>query len=181
MCDKQVFVFHEEGFNTLRLRQKGHHFADDLFKRIFLNENVWISIKISLRFVPKGPINNIPALVLIMAWNRPGHKPLSEPMMVSLLTHICVTQPQWLNYLGRPFQSWEIIGSVHIIFCFLKWIQQELLSFQSDEVNASEDNLQQELLRHHREYIQKSQQYDELYDKHSRISQVKKFWDKLAC
>ena len=37
------------------------------FKCIFLNENIWISIKISLKFVPKGPINNIPALVQIMA------------------------------------------------------------------------------------------------------------------
>ena len=53
-----------------------------------------ISIKISLKFVPNGPINNIPALVQIMAWRRPGDKPLSEPMMVSLLTHICVTRPQ---------------------------------------------------------------------------------------
>ena len=52
---------------------------------------------ISLKFVPKGPINNNPALVQIMAWRRSGDKPLSEPMMVSLLTHICVTRPQWVN------------------------------------------------------------------------------------
>ena len=44
-----------------------------------------------------GPINNIPALVQIMAWHRSGDKPLSEPMMVSLLMHICVTQPQWVK------------------------------------------------------------------------------------
>ena len=81
-------------FNTLRPRQNGRHFPDDIFKCIFLNENVRISIKISLKFVPKGPINNIPALVQIMAWRRPGDKPLSEPMMVSLLTHICVNRPQ---------------------------------------------------------------------------------------
>ena len=83
--------------NTLRLRQHGRHLADDTFKRISLNENVIISIKISLKFVPMGPINNIPALVQIMAWRRPGHKPLSKAMMVSLLTHICVTRPQWVN------------------------------------------------------------------------------------
>ena len=71
-------------FNTLRPRQNGRHFADDIFKCIFLNENVWISIKISLKFVPKGPINNIPALVQIMAWRRTGDKPLSEPMMTQL-------------------------------------------------------------------------------------------------
>ena len=50
-----------------------------------------------LKFVPKGLIDNIPTLVQIMAWRRPGDKPLSEPMLVSLPTHICVTQPQWVN------------------------------------------------------------------------------------
>ena len=85
----------------MRPRQNGRHFADDIFKWIFLNENVRISIKISLKFVPKGQINNIPALVQIMAWHRSGGKPLSEPMMVSLLTHICVTRPQWVNNLTK--------------------------------------------------------------------------------
>ena len=66
---------------------------------IFVNENVRISIEFSVKFVPKGPINNIPALVQIIAWRRPGDKSLSEPVMVSLLTHICVTRPQWVNYL----------------------------------------------------------------------------------
>ena len=83
--------------NTLRPRQNGRHFADSIFKCIVLNENVWIPIKISLKFVPKGPSNNIPALVQIMAWRRPGDKPLSEPMVVRSLTHICVTRPQWVN------------------------------------------------------------------------------------
>ena len=81
-------------FNTLWPRQKGRYFLDDILKCIFLNENVWISITISLKFVHKGPFNNIPALVQIMAWRRPGDKPLSEPMMVSLLAHIYVTRPQ---------------------------------------------------------------------------------------
>ena len=44
-------------------RQNGQHFADDIFKYIFLNVNVWIPIEISLKLVPKGPINYIPALV----------------------------------------------------------------------------------------------------------------------
>ena len=81
--------------STLRPRQNGRHFADDLFKCIFLNENVWISIKISPKFLTRGLITNIPALVLIMAWRRTGDTPLSEQMVVSLLTHICVTRPQW--------------------------------------------------------------------------------------
>ena len=54
-------------------------------------------IKISLNFIPKGPINNIHTLVQIMTWHRPDNKLLSEPMVVSLLSHIYVTQPQWVN------------------------------------------------------------------------------------
>ena len=68
-------------FNSFRPRQNGGRFADDVFKCIFLNENVWIPIKISLMFVPKGQINNVTALVQIMAWRRTGDKPLSELMM----------------------------------------------------------------------------------------------------
>ena len=85
--------------NTLRPRPNGRRFADDIFKRIFFNENVWIPIQSSLKFVPKGPINNIPALDRIMAWCRPGDKPLSEPMMARLPTHICVTRLQWVKQL----------------------------------------------------------------------------------
>ena len=84
-------------FNLLRLRRNGRYNADDIFKCIFLKENVWIPNMISLTFVPKGPINNIPSLVQIMAWRWPGDKPLSEPMMVRLPTHICVTWPQWVK------------------------------------------------------------------------------------
>ena len=52
--------------------QNGYHFPDDILKCIFWNENVWISIKISLKFVPEGPINNVSALVQIMAGHRLG-------------------------------------------------------------------------------------------------------------
>ena len=85
-----------ELLNTLRLRQNGRHFAD-VYKCTSLNENVQISITISWKFVPQGQINNIPALVQIKAWRRPGNKPLSGPMLVSLLTHICITWPHWIN------------------------------------------------------------------------------------
>ena len=50
-------------FNTLRPRPNGRHFVDDIFKCIFLIENVWIQIDILQKFVPKGPINNIPTMV----------------------------------------------------------------------------------------------------------------------
>ena len=95
--------------NTLRPRQNGCHFPDDIFKCIFLNENVLFAIKISLTFVPRDLINNIPALVQIMAWRRPGDKPLSQPVMARLLTHICVTRPQWVNW---PFANGKIYRSM---------------------------------------------------------------------
>ena len=88
--------------NTLRLWQNGRHFPDDIFKWIFCNENVKILIKISLKFVIKGAINNIPAMVQIMACHLLGDKPLSEPMMARLPTHICITRPQWVN------ESWVL-------------------------------------------------------------------------
>ena len=90
--DTSVLYHSQRSLNTLRSRQTGRHFADDIFKRIFLNENIWILIKISLKFVPKGPINNILALLQIMAWRLPGAKPLSEPLMVKF-TDTCMRHP----------------------------------------------------------------------------------------
>ena len=101
--------------NTLRPRQNGRHFADDIFKCIFLNENARISLKISLKFVPKVRINDIPALVQIMAWRRPGDKPLSAPMMVSLLTHLCGTRGRWFDNVPRYLllPVWLHVGVGH--------------------------------------------------------------------
>ena len=73
------------------------------FQTHFFNENIIISIGISLKFVSKGsvnPVDKVPSLVQMMAWRRPGDKALSEPMMVRLPTHICVTQPQWVNVIA---------------------------------------------------------------------------------
>ena len=137
-------ILRPQRVNTLRLRQDGYHFPDDIFKSIFLNGNVYkFWLRFHWSFVDKGPINNIGALFQIMAcccpgpcitnvfatrrknfsqWHRsfqrkllshwlkflrhvaitlviqgPGNKPLSEPMMASLLMYICITQPQWVN------------------------------------------------------------------------------------
>ena len=82
-------------FNTLRPRHIDRHFPDDVSKCIFLNEKVWISIGISLKFVFHGPTYNMSTLFQILI----GEKPLSEPMMPSLLKHICVIRPDWVNGL----------------------------------------------------------------------------------
>ena len=131
-----VWYIHHFGqlnrFNTLRPRQNSHHFADDIFKCIFLNENASISIKISLKFDPKGPNNNIPELVQIMAWRRPGDKPLSEPMMVSFPTHICVTRPQlflqvqpYMLFFSNVYHYYEW-NCVFILDLCVAWIGTKL-------------------------------------------------------
>ena len=50
-------------FNTLRPRPNGSHFPGDIFKYIFLNEIVWIAIKISLMFVPTGSVGRRQAII----------------------------------------------------------------------------------------------------------------------
>ena len=84
-------------FNTLRPRQNGRSFPDDIFKSIFLKKMYEIRLEFHWSLFLGCPINNIPALVQIMAWRRLGDKPLSEPMIVTLPTHICVTRPQWVK------------------------------------------------------------------------------------
>ena len=103
--------------DTLRPTKNGHHFTDDIFECIFLNENSWISIKISLKFVPKGPINNIPSLVQIMVWRRPGDKPLSEQMMVNLLTHIYVAEV----YTSLKFILKDQISNIPALVQIMVW------------------------------------------------------------
>ena len=166
--------------NALRPRQNRRHFADDIFKCISVNENVWIPIKISEiaggirltslywtadlpassnssllktltqwgpekiaaifqtifsnvfssmkmyspKFVSEVRINNIPALVQIMASRRPGDKPLSEPMTVSLLTLICVTRHQWVN-IHKMIFFWKFTYFNKISYwnnVFLHWV-----------------------------------------------------------
>ena len=68
-------------FNSFPPGQDGRHFADNIFRCIFLNKNCVCVCRISLKFFPKGPIDNNPALVQIMAWCHTGDKPLSETML----------------------------------------------------------------------------------------------------
>ena len=81
LCVHTLHLYPVLVFVTLRPTQNGWNFVDNIFKCIFFNENVWISIKISPKFIPKGPVHNIAALVQIMAWHCTGDKPLSESMV----------------------------------------------------------------------------------------------------
>ena len=57
--------------------------ANDIFKWNFLNENGRIQIQISLTFVPKSLIDNMPALAQVVAWRRTGDKPLPDDCIFS--------------------------------------------------------------------------------------------------
>ena len=96
-----------------------------IFSTTYSNAFSWMKmyefgIKISLKFVPKGPISNIPALVQIMAWHWPGNKPLSEPMMVRLLTYICVTWPQWVKAI-QHIQGYFQVSWHKFLCCSMSW------------------------------------------------------------
>ena len=93
-----------------------------------LERKYFNTIKISLKFVPKGPINNMPTLVQIMAWRRLGDKQLFEPMMVSLLTHICVTRPQTKQPMGcRPSDPVEhrTVAVTQCVHCVIRTMRQQ--------------------------------------------------------
>ena len=97
----------------------GRDKMDAISQTTFSNEFSWMKLyeyrlNIPLKFVPQGPNNNIPALVQIMAWRRPGDKPLSAPMMVRLPTHICVTRPQWVNLEIHIFSKIFIFKTCHL-------------------------------------------------------------------
>ena len=118
MCSYERVSTSQRGdINSLRPRPNRRHFAADIFKCISLIESASIPIKFSLKFVPRGPISNIPALVQIMAWRRPGDKPLSEPMMDSLPTHICVTRPQWVKNSQQWFEKHFKLIRVFLYTC----------------------------------------------------------------
>ena len=100
----QLWCYIQGGIRSLmHLTHWGGDKIDTILQTMFSNAMSWMKmfefwLKFHLKFVPKGPINNIPALVQIMAWRRTGNKPLSEPMMTQFNNaYACVTRPQWVN------------------------------------------------------------------------------------
>ena len=88
--------------------------ADNIFKCIFLNKNVKISIKIWLKFVPKGPIDNKSALVQVMAWRRTSAKPLPEAMM----TQFTDAYPKCHSWSRKtPYTAMRFNPGLHYINC----------------------------------------------------------------
>ena len=101
-----------QGLTHFPLDKMAANLADDIFCCIFLNENVWILIKISLKFVPKGPIDNETALVQVMDWRRTGHKPLSEPMLTHFTDRYSAL---WGNEptMLQCYSSWPMVPLTH--------------------------------------------------------------------
>ena len=85
--------------NSSSPEQNGRHFADDMFKRIFLNENIWISNLISLKYVPWGQIDNMSVLDQIIVCRLDGWA--SSP------TRICGTWGRWVNHYGDVIMGTE--------------------------------------------------------------------------
>ena len=100
--------------STLRPRQNGRYVTDNISKCIILNENVWISLNISLKFVHEVWMNNIPVLVQIMAWRWPGDKPLSEPMVVKLLTHLGLNEVSVRSFADTVMTNFDIYIHIYI-------------------------------------------------------------------
>ena len=66
--------------------QNVRHFADDILKDIFVNEKLRVVNRISLKFVPKGPIDYKSSIIQVMAWSRPGdNKPFPEAILTQSL------------------------------------------------------------------------------------------------
>ena len=131
---KKWFLFHWYQLMTGRLFHTMHlsshmetgtkwpPFFRRCFHMHFVYENVHISIKISLKVVPKGPIINIHTLIQTMAWRRPGDKPLSKPIVVNLLTHLSVTRPQWVNWFRFVAKTKASSWATYKLSCRLRKI-----------------------------------------------------------
>ena len=107
-CHRELYRFvNIDSVNTWRMRQNGSHFADDIFKCIFLNENVWVSLK----FVPKVQINHIPTLVQMMAWHWPDDVIVHWCIYASLgfneLNSHCLMT--WSHYLNQCWLGISLI------------------------------------------------------------------------
>ena len=75
---------------NIKFLTKGRHFPDDIFNEL-------ISTKMSLNFAPYGPYNNIPAIIRILAWRRPGDKLLSEILM-AYFTNACIRHSALISW-----------------------------------------------------------------------------------
>ena len=115
--------------NSFLLGQNGCHFAADIFKSIFVNEKNGISIWISLKFILKGPIDDKPALVEVMAWPQIGNKPLPELMLTQFTDEymwhheLIITTCQFYPYISGLF-DWHWSNHMIVMQPWRMWVNQ---------------------------------------------------------
>ena len=108
--------------NTLRLRQNGCYFTDDIFKWLFLNKDFHVMIEITLNFIPQGPIDNKWILFQIVVWCQSGNKPLiwtnvgigyrgicASPSLIELRLIQGRSKVSWERPIDSPWQMWGLI------------------------------------------------------------------------
>ena len=71
--------------NALKPEQNGRHFCRNNFQMRYLRERYFLLIHISLKFVPRCPIDNMSALVQVMACHMLSAKPLPEAVMTQFI------------------------------------------------------------------------------------------------
>ena len=131
---QQPATFQFQGINTLRSRQNGRNFPDDIFKCNTSDENVLISLENSLKFLrilPTVRIYNVLALAQIIYCHWPGDKQLSEPIMDSLLTSLGLNKSIFLfsPHMGEYRNKLNISILKHKIA--LLWQKLRILPWQN--------------------------------------------------
>ena len=108
----------------LRLRQNDRYCSDDILKFIFANGSTWVLIQISMKFVPKSPVNNKPALVLVMAWRQTGELAQTEIEMVQRLGLLSQFPPfrYYPNFSVSPKHRLIIEHRTHIYIYIIYYI-----------------------------------------------------------
>ena len=69
----------------------------DILRTTHSNGFTWNTVFISLNFFPKGPIENMSALVQVMAWRQTGHKPYLDWLWLSSFTYVCHLGPVFIS------------------------------------------------------------------------------------
>ena len=127
-------------FTHLTLDRMAPFLADGILKCIFLNEKDKIAIQISLKFVPRSPVDNNPALVRVMAWRRIGDKPLPEWMMVQF-TDAYVRGFGEMSFKSFLTRKWDMSP-----WWPLLKLPSWYLSCLSSHCNSSEDRVPEEFI-----------------------------------
>ena len=104
-------------FDTLRPPENGRHFADCIFKFIFLYEDCFMSIQISPNLVPNDPINNKPALVQIMVPKKRHAITKTNDGLVYWRTYASLDLVELIDHSGSYSGNWLNKDSLISVEC----------------------------------------------------------------